>query len=81
MQKIIYSTLFAAFIASHGFAADSNNTKSAEELMKELAQLNQQIQAEQAEIDAEKAKTKALDQLERTVDELSKELGVEEQGK
>ncbi len=84
MTKILITTLSTIVFATSQLNADaanvtsSNQPKTAEELMKELAQLDQQIQDEKKKQEAAKAKTKALEQLEKTVDELASELGVKE---
>lgn len=84
MTKILITTLSTIILTTSQINADAANTtspnqpKTAEELMKELAQLDQQIQDEKKKQEAAKAKTKALEQLEKTVDELANELGVKE---
>lgn len=86
MNKILISSLTTIILlASQANAEASHTTKTAEELMQELAQLEQKIQQSNKETEALRKrqkdaieKTEALDRLEKTVDELAKELGVDE---
>jgi uncharacterized protein (DUF3084 family) len=84
MTKTFITTLSTIVFATSQLNADaanvtsSNQPKTAEELMKELAQLDQQEKELDEKIESAKARTEALDKLEKAVDELSSELGVKE---